>query len=309
MKQYTHAWLAMMAIKRLEKAEFSDNYKPSATSLVKWIKSYQDDVVRGAWYPDEVIKDMRLGHVLKFKPDDNGDTRFKKLPSSYFIYEKGKTSDQYGNGYQVTQGNLPDRCEALVQTIVDNMKMRDKETQGSPITPTNNHIATLFFMLSHYIADAHMPLHCDARAFSSEDDIHGYIEGKWDDVIRDCYSINEDQREFFCNQYGYPVQKANHQIITHIEQELSDRDVIIGYGTDNDNAWDFMSALCQYSYLLAYVMIPEGYNKDNLTKDGFDALMPAQTFNDYSEKILMDTIDSIARIWLHVWLKYEEWKN
>lgn len=57
MKQYTHAWLAMLAIKRLEKVEIPEmmNIKGEPTPmardaklLVRLFKSYRDFVVKGA---------------------------------------------------------------------------------------------------------------------------------------------------------------------------------------------------------------------------------------------------------------------
>ena len=56
MKQYTHAWLAFMAIKRLEDVEFTGNNGIYASDLIRWFKNHKDGVIRGAWYPDSVTK-------------------------------------------------------------------------------------------------------------------------------------------------------------------------------------------------------------------------------------------------------------
>jgi hypothetical protein len=42
----------------------------------------------------------------------------------------------------------------------------------------NNQIALLYFMLAHYVADGHMPLHCDSKKFN--DSIHSGMEEVWD---------------------------------------------------------------------------------------------------------------------------------
>lgn len=72
MKKYTHAWLAFMAIKRLEdsKAGMTEADRQYAQHLIKWFKDRKDGVINGAWYPDELIKDMADKHVLKFAPAD-----------------------------------------------------------------------------------------------------------------------------------------------------------------------------------------------------------------------------------------------
>lgn len=308
MKQYTHAWLAMMAMQRLEKAALSKSEQKAAKSLIKWFKNNRDFVVQGAWYPDAIIKDMASSHVLKYKPGDKTEAgAFKKLPTTYHLYKIGKSSDLYKKAYTVEKGNLPDRCEAFAHSIIDNMKMQESEDKGSPISPTDNHVATLFFMLSHYIADAHMPLHCDVRQFSEGDDIHARIEKEWDDVVRECYSIDFDNERFFYNPEGYPLKIKNMAITEWIEQEIVNRPFNSGYGSGNDNTWDFMSAITQYSYLAAYQMIPDTYDNTNLDWDAFKALDTGISFDDYSKFILIDAIDSIAKVWLRVWKRYMDW--
>ena len=68
MKKYTHAWLAFMAIKRLQNADIPEVNREDAQSLVKWFHDYRDFVIEGSWYPDEVFKDMGTSHVIKYKP-------------------------------------------------------------------------------------------------------------------------------------------------------------------------------------------------------------------------------------------------
>jgi hypothetical protein len=121
--------------------------------------------------------------------------------------------------------------------------MQESEDKGSPISPTDNHVATLFFMLSHYIADAHMPLHCDNRTFANS----------------------------------------------------------------NDNTWDYMTAITQYSYLLSYKMLPSKYSDSNCTISTISNADPNYDFNAYSKIILSDAIISIAKVWFRVWNKYQKW--
>ena len=68
-----------------------------------------------------------------------------------------------------------------------------------------------------------------------------------------------------------------------------------------------MSAISQYSYLKSYRMIPEGYDGDNLTADIFKTLEGGINFDRYSFEILTDAVDSIARVWLHIWSRYKDW--
>ena len=44
MKQYTHAWLAMMAMKRIEYAQIPVKQQDDAKALISWFKNYQGHV-------------------------------------------------------------------------------------------------------------------------------------------------------------------------------------------------------------------------------------------------------------------------
>jgi len=71
---------------------------------------------------------------------------------------------------------------------------------------------------------------------------------------------------------------------------------------------DFMSAICQHSYLLSHCFIPEQYTHTNVTSDNWQSL-GSISFEAYSAAVLSDAIDSIARIWLRVWRRYMKWEK
>jgi len=318
MKKFTHAWLAFMAIKRLEETKLSDTDRRYANNLIKWFKNHKDGVTQGAWYPDSVIKDMANSHVLKLTTSDEAQNKFKRLPSTYLNYHYGKSSPLWKKSFTIEKDdNLPDRCESIAHSVIDHLKMQESEDKGSPVSPTDNQIALLLFMLSHYVADAHMPFHCDSRRFSEGKNLHGYIEGKWDDIIRRYYQIDEDNDRFFYDPDGYPLraledsridQEYQASFLKTVEDVLRDRKFVISWGAKNSNVWDFMSAICQYSYLLSYRFIPEQYNHTNVTLTNWQSL-GLISFDDFSVAVLSDAIDSIARVWFRVWRKYLKWER
>ena len=316
MKKFTHAWLAFMAIKRLEETKLSDTNRGYANDLIGWFKDHKDDVAQGAWYPDAVIKDMANSHVLKITPSDDAENKFKQLPTTYLNYQYGGKSALRKSSFTVDAvDNLPDRCESIAQSVIDDLKIQESEDKGSPVSPTANHIALLLFMLSHYVADAHMPFHCDSRRFSAGTNLHGYIEGKWDDQIKSFYPIDEDNDRFFYDHDGYPSraegsgidQEYQSSILKTVEDELRDRRFILSWGEDNNNVWDFMSAICQYSYLLSYCFVATEYDHTNVTKTNWQSL-GSISFDKFSVAIISDAIDSIARVWFRVWRRYLKWK-
>lgn len=315
MKKFTHAWLAFMAVKRLDKADLSTANRNYAVSLIDWFMDHKDGVIQGAWYPDSVIKDMANSHVLKLTPSDTAQNKFRKLPATYLNYEHTKKSPLKKRSFTVEKDdNLPDRCESIAQSVIDNLKMQEKEDKGSPIAPSDNHIATLLFMLSHYVADAHMPLHCDSRRFSEGMDLHGKMEEEWDNMVRHFYEIDDANERFFYDKYGWPLRNTDREdefkssFLKSVETSLAKRDFIISWGKDNSNVWDFMSAICQYSYLLSYSFIPEQYNPTDVTSRNWKTL-GSITFDKLSTDVFSDTVDSIARIWFRVWRRYMKWEK
>jgi len=292
-----------MAMKRLRYAEMEPSERTAANSLLTWLNNHRDFVIKGAWYPDAIICDTGTSHGIKYSPGGT-NIKYRNIPDNYCI----KKICGAQMPYTVVKGNLPDRCESITQSIIDNFKMQESEEKGSPISPTDNHIATLMFMLSHYIADAHMPLHCDSRQFSEGDDIHAKIEGVWDNLIRYCYKLDLDNERFFYNPEGFPLSNNNQHnpVIDWVENEIIQRKFDSKYGSKNENTWDFMSAISQYSFLTAYQLIPEKYNETTLQWDQFLTLT-ASRFDDFSKYLLADSIDSISKVWLRIWMRFQKW--
>ena len=300
MKKYTHAWLAFMAIKRLQYADIPEANREDAQSLVKWFHDYRDFVIEGSWYPDEVFKDMATSHVIKYRPsDENREQKFKKLPKNMKIYTLGQKSPLYKKPFVIEAGNCADRCESIAHSIIDCFKILRMEDRGTPIATTSNHIAMRFFILSHYIADCHMPLHCDNRSFSSGSNIHGFIESQWDTQVKNSYSIDDPD--------GYPLPKKPTPLILAVENDLVNREYIHPWGTGNGNTWDYISAVSEYSYLMSYRLIPKEFDEKNLTKELYKSSEAYSRLGEYSSDILCDAVDSIARVWLHVWARYRKW--
>lgn len=341
MKHYTHAWLAMMAMKRIEYAQIPVKQQDDAKALISWFKNYRDLVLQGAWYPDSVFKDMSSSHIAKCYPlaayeqnsgagidselaKDAGknaqkknpkiriETDFRRMPASLKMYERGKKSKLYNQPYILfKRHNLCDRCESFTESLIDSFKVLTMENRGAPVVPTNNHIAMRFFILSHYIADGHMPLHCDARSFYSNNEVHAFIEEMWDNQVKEAYKIDYDNDRFFYDKDGYPLLNEDTEpspLIQYVEKELRDREFIWAWGADNNNTWDYMSGITQYSYLMAYDLVPADREPKKISKRSYMATEAyREHFDEYSRIILGDAVESIAKIWLHAWCRYRSW--
>ena len=314
MKKYTHAWLAFMAIKRIENLKFPNSDKGKVTAenaknLVDWFKNYRDFVIQGSWYPNVVFDDRASSHVAKYEPAERvGDkSPFGALPQTMQVADKMKKISKLYNekGFRFVKGNLSDRCNAMYHTIIDNFKIQFKEDKGNPLSPSSNHLAMRFFMMSHYIADGHMPMHCDARNLRRIEDCLG---SAWECEVRKSYLVDLPNQRFFYDKYGYPKKKGSKatSLIEKIEKNIDGRKYIETFGSGNDNLYDYMRVVTQYSYLMSYELFPakledmgwRDYKKTELFK---------KYYEDYSEKILSDTIESIAHAWLAVWNDFYDW--
>ena len=315
MKKFTHAWLAFMAVKRLDKANIPEYYGSGesavpiaeyAKSLVRWFMNYRDFVMQGAWYPDAVFCDMGKSHGVKYEPveSDITDFRFKVLPDTMEVYNLMKAeSDLYKKEFRIVKGDLCDRCEAMAHTIVDNFKILTREEKGNPLSPSANHMAMRFFIMSHYIADAHMPLHCDARSLGK---IHADVEKQWENYVDTSYEIDKQNSRFFYDSDGYPLMKETlSPMIEAVEKKLLERPFDYSWGQEGSSTWTYMSTITEYSYLLAYQMFPKGF-KDTTWKT-YSKTEEAKRFQEYCTLLMSDAIDSIARVWLHVWIRYRKW--
>lgn len=346
MKQYTHAWLAMMAMKRIEYAKIPVKQQDDAKALITWFKNYRDLVLQGAWYPDSVFKDMSSSHIAKYFPladyqkkgsglesalaDDVGEidgepeevndenpkirieSKFRKMPQTLRMFNRGKGSVLYDQPYiQFKRHNLCDRCESFTESLIDSFKILTMENPGAPVIPSNNHIAMRFFILSHYIADGHMPLHCDARSFYNKNEVHAFIEKMWDDQVQAAYKIDEYNERFYYDKDGYPLLNEDTEpspLIKYVEKELRDRSFSWDWGDDNNNTWDYMSGITQYSYLLAYDLIPADRDPKQISTEYYLGTEAYQEhFEEYSKIILGDAVESIAKVWLHAWCRYRSW--
>ena len=83
-------------------------------------------------------------------------------------------------------------CQDMYRDAIKNhiiklngMQFINNETSFFPMFFTDDQIVLQLFSLSHYLADAHMPLHCDAREFSLKEcgNIHGLIEEQWENWV------------------------------------------------------------------------------------------------------------------------------
>ena len=73
---------------------------------------------------------------------------------------------------------------------------------------------------------------------------------------------------------------------------------------------DYVMAVTEYSYLMAHEMVPDEIlpkDSNKYTWGKYKKEEVFKRFDEYSAMLMADAIDSIARAWLHVWIRYREW--
>lgn len=359
MKAITHAWLALMALERLKCPKNSRPFKKSflggnfpdfflgdkfdsyfqaqAEKFVNFFDKHKDAFVQGAWFPDNVISDnLTGGHTFKFrKPANETEIKNSQEITNYTPKHLGslkaleiKESRLKEKLYVEDAYNLPDRCEALSHAIRDMILIQNEEPKGSDILFIDDQITLYFLMLSHYLADSHVPPHCDARDFYGPSTIHPDIEDYWDGEIEKYYEFDKKRKVFDYDIDGAPELKGEEtkeefkkSILYKVLEELNNRKWVLTkkkggvldkeiLGAGNKKIYDYVKAICYASYLISTDFIPENvpageYKKIKILADP----KYKEKLDKLSVGILADAIDSIALVWILTWDKYKALKE
>ncbi|MFQ5887942.1 MAG: hypothetical protein ACE5HY_04520 [Candidatus Hydrothermarchaeales archaeon] len=336
MKQKAHAWVALRALKHI-------NDTGKAPKLVELISYYISDVWDGAWLPDTLIRDMSYGHIFKMDSDPQVigpvEERRKvtyselkrRLTGKRLCLNYAKDSSELRKPiwvHDTASGHLPDRVIALTHGIIDMLKMGDyplafyakgkktkeylmkdlakQKIKDLSLSPnfSARQIAMMFFMVSHYICDAHMPLHCDLRDRSMDnvgrrlpDTLHPSIEKKWEESFpaKKTLAIHDYTTDTLDDIVSKLPDESLIELDSNQDYALSER-----ITKPKKNEWDEMVNICRVSYAFSREWISQPHNNtDDLIQDtGEDEFKKATNF------IFHDAVESVARIWCKAWTIY-----
>ena len=153
MKHYSHIYIALKAVQFLKQAVDGMGLKGTAKAArrnemttLQGMLYEQIDARGAAWAPDAILKDMHPNHVFKLvSPGDFPDYAFR-------------AEDAIGDLYYWS-GSLPDRIVVLADRIKEFQTTRQAYQEAYSLRD----LAYTYYLLSHYVADAHVPMHCDLR--------------------------------------------------------------------------------------------------------------------------------------------------
>jgi len=339
MKQKAHAWVALRAFKLIDDL----GKAPKLVELLSW---YLSDAWEGAWLPDTLIVDMSYGHIFKMDSDPAkigekviGD-RFKishreldrKLRGKRLCLNYIKDSEELKKPYKSPDegGQLPQRVIALSHSISDMLKLSDfplalyarKKTpkaykkdlsaqniQSLSFSPnfSARHIALTFFLLSHYICDAHMPLHCDFRDFSSRYSkrrrlpakLHPSIEKKWEVCFpdKDVLALHKYSKISIDKAVAKLPRGSLIEIDSNKKYALSTKKRQLS--TIKHNEEREMNYVTKVSYAASRKWIDKPYKDVNelIRKN-------SEEFKEVTNFIFHDAVECVARVWLKAWERF-----
>lgn len=346
MKSMAHAWLALMALERLKSPKskrsraykgylqknfrpfylgknFDSHYQEQAKRFVNFFDKHKDAFVQGAWFPDSVISDnLAGGHTFKLKKpstkSEEKDAIKIEIRTPEHLSSKKLVKGRLGRKVYVKHDYvLPDRCEALGHSIRDMILIHKHEDKGSDIMFNNDQITLYFLMISHYLADAHVPPHSDARDFYDPPTIHPDMEEYWDKEIEKFYEFDKKRKVFDYDVDGAPELKGMKRdsfkesflydvlkVLSKRKWNPSDEKKVLG--KNNKKVYDYIKSVCFVSYLVSTDFIPEmptkEYKKIKILEDD----KYKDKLYELSVHVLADAIDSIALVWLLTWDSYNK---
>jgi len=339
MNQRTHSWIAIRAIALLEDEKEERN-------LVRLLKPHARKATVGAWIPDQI--DAKRGgsstenHVLKIEPyagDHRGRfiTRKKELLRRIGTFRKTAQLLQndssldadwwaapYKGDVRKRGQHLPNRAMALSTMMKDLLLMGnpriDQLIPGrvrfaqymDPKTRTEEEaVAMYFFMLSHFVADASMPCHCDGRYLA------GYARG-----------LHKELEAHWSRKVGTGFEKANllqpDTVLTDAQARADAsrvleraRDVGAKFNLDFKNSvpglrpkhdvWLELVDLCRASFAVASIIAPPAqYPYHSKRKAPFKTVFSGangQLLKEVNKAVLHDAVLNTAIVWKHVWNK------
>lgn len=334
MNQPTHAWLAVEAYRKiLLLSKTAEGRKRKLDGLERLLGASLKDVVVAAWLPDSLIKDMTYGHVFKNSRYKGGQTaRFTlgrkdlagHLPSDARVPKAAFSlvpDSWWSEPYRVKEngGHLPARVSSLCQTARDMFKMGDSavveltgvkpkgsETVADEMLSSPQHVATVLWMASHYIADAHMPFHSDNRALAStaKQTTHGAVEDLWGKQVSKVFHDEE-------------IASGDRDAILGARPPAGSRFVGIDFGTgigplrNSGDPWKEGVYICRASFAASFALVPPEVAgvDDRKAKVGLkDILAPGfcgeERFWSLSGAIMADAANAIARFWVDAWADF-----
>jgi len=167
---------------------------------------------------------------------------------------------------------------------------------------TEEAAAMYFFMLSHFVADASMPCHCDNRKLASYDaGLHKEMEKHWSKIIGTDFEKKNLLEEFI-----------EPDLVLEIARDVDDEfDVDFSNASIKDllpkhDIWLEFMYYCRASFALACIIAPpDRYSyTDKTVRAPFNQVFADANFlMEVDKLVIYDAVLNTAIVWKYVWNK------
>ena len=332
MEQRTHAWIAVRAVALLEE-------KGSNKKLVELLRPCARHAAIGAWLPD--LADMRRSgggiqhHVLKLQLYKGGaperfvaerDQLLGRLACSpaareYLGSESSLDGTWWSTAYRADPApgqHIANRAMALSSVLKDLLLMgapsiddllpgRVKfiDSVDDDARTTQEEAALFFFMLSHFIADACMPCHSDARPLAGYDEgLHKELEAHWRKGIPTAFNDAALSKTRTTGKAQDEVLAAAREVDAAFALQFDSVDVPeLPKGRD---VWLEIIDACRASFAMSSIIAPPSEYRfdDESARAPFAEVLGGgrQPVLEAVDRVaLTDAVVNTAAIWSHVW--------
>jgi len=308
MKHNTHIYIASKAIELLR--DSLDNLvtmtgqssqadkrplKAKAKLLQRLLLSHAGAgaILEASWAPDDILNDKVRFHTFKLYTPAILPERAEAYRAQTY---KNKKYYRGAGG-----GGLPYKVDHLAALISDLQKLRAYNDNFSV-----RELTYLYLLISHYVVDAHVPMHCDLRddppttktqktkpgpaARYFKKSLHGQVEAMWDRAATPVAVA-----EGIVVAETYKDQRAPNALSPHVTfnpTRRADRAKIRPVLIPDGALMEFMINRCVASYERSLAIWPP--NKPA------SSYATANVTPDVSNEIFADSIAAVISVWMSI---------
>jgi hypothetical protein len=161
--------------------------KAKAKRLQRLMLAHADTILEASWAPDDLLNDKARFHTFKLYTPAILPERAEDFRAQTHVTPTGRYYRGAGGG------GVPYKVDHLAALISDLQKLRDYNDNFSV-----RELVYLYVLISHYVVDAHVPMHCDLRDDPPSPTnqtkpgprsayfpaaLHGQVEDLWDRAV------------------------------------------------------------------------------------------------------------------------------
>jgi len=314
LKHNTHIYLAAKAIELIRQSvdnmhDGNHNYvtgskktkeRISATAHQRILQYYQDLIEEATWAPDDVLKDNDPNHIFKLFTDEefpchglSDRPTFKRDNQIFYKFA----------------GGLPYRVDHVARSVLSMCKLREFNDQFNM-----KQIMYHYLLLSHYIVNAHVPMHCDLRDDPPKEgrypdpsrrkgtqkppgkymksDAHSKLESEWDEAVTPLAIEEEIFPRTWAKESTEKTELSDAVSFTFNDCKRGGEVEVISIPPNG--LMDFMIDVCINSKKISQRLFPL---ENPVERD--DSVL-----KDITREIFADCIGNLLSIWRHIWSQH-----